>query len=175
MPPDGVFVTNEEGKYVEVNIAACNLTGYSKDDLLTMSVADILPEESLKDGMAHFRKAVRTGSSKADLLFQHKNGTKRWWTFEAVKLAEKQLLAFTKDITERKITEEKLKSSLEQLHQLTQYTEEVRESERKAISRELHDDLGQALTAVKIDLGIIRQSVLSNKYKIMSYLFGNVN
>ena len=157
--PDGVFVTNEDGKYVEVNIAACNLTGYSKDDLLKMSVADILPEESLKDGLAYFRKAVKTGASKADLMFQHKNGTKRWWTFEAVKLAEKQLLAFTKDITERKITEEKLKSSLEQLHQLTQYTEEVRENERKAISRELHDDLGQALTAVKIDLGIIRQSV----------------
>ena len=101
--PDGVFVTNEKGKYVEVNIAACTLTGYSKDDLLKMSVADILPKESLKDGLAHFRKAVRTGASKADLLFQHKNGTKRWWTFEAVKLAEKQFLAFTKDITERKL------------------------------------------------------------------------
>ncbi len=157
--PDGIFVTNEEGKYVEVNIAACNLTGYSKDDLLKMSVADILPKESHKDGLAHFRKAVITGASKAELLFQLKNGTKRWWTFEAVKLAEKQILAFTKDITERKITEEKLKSSLEQLHQLTHYTEEVRENERKSISRELHDDLGQALTAVKIDLGIILQSV----------------
>jgi len=53
--------------------------------------------------LAHFRKAVRTGASNADLLFQHKNGTKRWWTFEAVKLAEKQFLAFTKDITERKL------------------------------------------------------------------------
>jgi signal transduction histidine kinase len=56
-------------------------------------------------------------------------------------------------------SEEKLKSALEQLHQLTQYTEKAREEERKAISRELHDDLGQALTAVKIDLGIIRQNV----------------
>jgi len=56
-------------------------------------------------------------------------------------------------------SEEKLKSALEQLHQLTQYTERAREEERKAISRELHDDLGQSLTAVKIDLGIIRQSV----------------
>jgi signal transduction histidine kinase len=56
-------------------------------------------------------------------------------------------------------SEEKLKNALEQLHQLTQYTERAREEERKAISRELHDDLGQSLTAVKIDLGIIRQSV----------------
>ena len=46
-----------------------------------------------------------------------------------------------------------------QLHQLTQYIEKVREDERVAISRELHDDLGQALTAVKIDLKIISQNI----------------
>lgn len=66
------------------------------------------------------------------------------------------------DITERKKTEEELKSSLGQLQLLTQYIEQVRENERVAISRELHDDLGQALTAVKIDLGIIRQSISDN-------------
>ena len=52
-----------------------------------------------------------------------------------------------------------LKKSLEQLHSLAKYTENAREYERKSIARELHDDLGQALTAVKIDLGIIRQIV----------------
>ena len=62
-------------------------------------------------------------------------------------------------VIERKQAEEALENSLEQLHQLTKYIEKVREEERLAISRELHDDLGQALTAVKIDLGIIKQSV----------------
>jgi signal transduction histidine kinase len=56
-------------------------------------------------------------------------------------------------------SEVELQSSLEQLRQLTQYLEKIREDERTAISRELHDDLGQALTAVKIELGIIRQNV----------------
>ena len=56
-------------------------------------------------------------------------------------------------------TANELENSLEQLRKLTKYIEKVREEERVAISRELHDDLGQALTAVKIDLGIIRQSV----------------
>ena len=37
-------------------------------------------------------------------------------------------------------------------NQLSKHNEEVRENERLSISRELHDDLGQALTAVKIDL-----------------------
>lgn len=58
-----------------------------------------------------------------------------------------------------KKSSEELKKSLEQLHSLAKYTEKAREYERKSIARELHDDLGQALTAVKIDLGIIRQNV----------------
>jgi signal transduction histidine kinase len=63
------------------------------------------------------------------------------------------------DITDRKRTELELQNSYEQLQQLAQYTEKARESERKMIARELHDELGQALTAVKIDLRIIKQHI----------------
>jgi two-component system sensor histidine kinase UhpB len=66
---------------------------------------------------------------------------------------------FLSDITDKKKVEEELKSSLELQHQLTRYVEKVRENERLVISRELHDDLGQALTAVKIDLATIRHNV----------------
>ena len=58
-----------------------------------------------------------------------------------------------------KESSEELKKSLEQLHSLAKYTEKAREYERKSIARELHDDLGQALTAVKIDLGMIKKKV----------------
>jgi len=69
------------------------------------------------------------------------------------------LEGFLSDITDRKKVEEELKSSLSQLHKVAQHIEEVRENERVSISRELHDDLGQALTAVKIDLASIKQEV----------------
>lgn len=62
-----------------------------------------------------------------------------------------------------KESSEELKKSLEQLHSLAKYTEKAREYERKSIARELHDDLGQALTAVKIDLGMIRQKVTDDE------------
>jgi signal transduction histidine kinase len=58
-----------------------------------------------------------------------------------------------------KKSEEKLKNSLEQLRQLSNHIDKVREEERVTISRNLHDDLGQALTAVKIDLGIIKNQI----------------
>jgi signal transduction histidine kinase/CheY-like chemotaxis protein len=66
-------------------------------------------------------------------------------------------------VSERKMAEEELKSSLVELHRLTQHVQKVREEERVAIARELHDDLGQSLTAVKIDLGIIRQNISDEK------------
>ena len=113
--PDGIFVTDETGKYVEVNDAACRITGYSKDELVRMSISDMLPEESLIEGKAHFNKVVQTGTSKSDMLFRHKNGSKRWWTVDAVKLSETRFFAFTKDITERKQAEEALRKSEEKL------------------------------------------------------------
>jgi len=69
------------------------------------------------------------------------------------------LMGVGMDITDRKRTELELQNSYEQLQQLAQYTEKARESERKMIARELHDELGQALTAVKIDLRIIKQHI----------------
>lgn len=108
--PEGVFVTDETGKYIEVNDAASLITGYTKDELLTMYIPDMLFEESLHDGLVQFNKVVKTGVSKADLPFRHKNGSKRWWTIESVKLSESRFLGITNDITELKELEESLRS-----------------------------------------------------------------
>ena len=111
--PDGVFVADQTGRYIEVNEAASRITGYTKEELLTMSLSDILPDEVLEEGLANFGKVISTGTSKSDLMYKHKNGTKRWWRVEAVKIDETRFLGFTKDITERKIAEQALKISEE--------------------------------------------------------------
>jgi PAS domain S-box-containing protein len=56
------------------------------------------------------------------------------------------------DITDRKLTEQRLRDSREQLRALTAHLEQVREEERTRIAREIHDELGQALTGLKMDL-----------------------
>lgn len=62
------------------------------------------------------------------------------------------LLLAIEDITERKLAEEQLLTSHQQLRDLSAHLESVREEERTRISHEIHDELGQLLTALKLDL-----------------------
>lgn len=63
-----------------------------------------------------------------------------------------RLRGYMIDITERKRAEEDIRQSRERLHNLATRLQVVREEERTAIAREIHDELGQALTCLKIDL-----------------------
>ena len=67
-----------------------------------------------------------------------------------------------RDITERKRSEEALKSSREKLRKLTAHLNSVREDERKLIAREIHDELAQALTALKMGLVWLNKKLPEN-------------
>ncbi len=67
------------------------------------------------------------------------------------------VIQIIRDITERKQAEESIRKSEEQLRNLTAYIQKVSEIERTNIAREIHDELGQALTVLKIDLSYIRK------------------
>jgi PAS domain S-box-containing protein len=88
----------------------------------------------------------------------------------------KLVLGIAQDITERKEAEEELKNSREQLRYLLAHLQSVREDERTRISREIHDELGQALTALKMDLSWLAkrlerdQKPLRDKAHLMSKL-----
>lgn len=81
-----------------------------------------------------------------------------------------------RDITERKKNEEALKISREQIRKLYSHTQDMLEDERKRIAREVHDELGQTLTALKIDLTNVHsdlppaQRPIMTKIKEMSHL-----
>jgi PAS domain S-box-containing protein len=59
------------------------------------------------------------------------------------------------EISERRRAEEQLRTSLEQLRALTDRLQHVREEERTRVAREIHDELGQACTAIKMDLASV--------------------
>lgn len=103
--PDGIFIADENGKYLEVNTATCQITGYSETELLNMTVLNITSPESLEEAGNQFIKVMSTGSGYCELHYRHKNGTDRIWSIDGVKLSDTRILGFVKDITERKQTE----------------------------------------------------------------------
>jgi PAS domain S-box-containing protein len=80
------------------------------------------------------------------------------------------------DITKRKQLERRLKTSHKQLRRISANLESVREEERKQVAREVHDELGQTLTALKIDLSWLakrlpeEQELLHQKTQAMNTL-----
>ncbi|TRX16705.1 PAS domain S-box protein [Flavobacterium franklandianum] len=100
--PDGVFVLDEKGNYLDVNPSATLLTGYSKEELLTMKFGDLSSLESVEDYLEEFQNLLDNGIAKKEIKAIHKNGETRWLSVEAVKLSENRFLGFAKDITESK-------------------------------------------------------------------------
>jgi PAS domain S-box-containing protein len=73
-----------------------------------------------------------------------------------------KLVGTIQDMTERKRVEQELLESRERLRELSAYMEAVREEERKRIAMEIHDELGQLLTALKMDVSLLRMRLASD-------------
>ncbi len=111
--PHGVFVANELGEYIDVNFSACTITGYSKEELLSMKITDLVPQESMGDALVHFTKLSKDGFAKGDFPLLKKDKSIGYWSVDAVKLSDNLLLGFVVDITEQKLAQEILKQSEE--------------------------------------------------------------
>jgi PAS domain S-box-containing protein len=71
------------------------------------------------------------------------------------------------DITEAKQVEDQLRASREQLRELSRFLESVREDERTKLAREMHDELGQTLTALKIDLSWLAKRIPQEQQSLL--------
>jgi two-component system, NarL family, sensor histidine kinase UhpB len=148
---------------LEVNNAAAHHYGYSGEEFDQMWITDLWALEDLDK-----LQEVRTGGSgPVDIsgvwTHQRKNGESR--TVEIVSqpleaVNRQTALLIIEDITERTLASAKLRASHEQLRALSAHLQSVREEERARIAREIHDELGQVLTAIRMDL-----SWLFNKFR----------
>jgi PAS domain S-box-containing protein len=115
--PMAVFLSDETGRYRQVNQAAARITGYSKEDLLTMTVQDLLPPSSFAIAAAHRRRCAETGHVSAEYEFRRKDGTLGFWSVEAVMLSPTRFLGFVADISQRKAAEAMVMRMTEELEQ----------------------------------------------------------
>jgi len=119
--PDGIFVADSDGNYVDVNKTATEITGYSKDELLEMKLYDLIPDSDKNKAISIFNQVKEEGKSVGEISFITKNNKKRYWVIKAVKIANNKFLGFTDDITEMKKSErekERLQRQLAQAQKL---------------------------------------------------------
>lgn len=107
--PYAVFVADETGRYLEANNAATTITGYSREELLNMTVKDISADESISEVLRDYLTMLETGSVSTEAKYKHKDGSIRWWKIDAVKISENRYLGFAIDTTFKKQAEEVLK------------------------------------------------------------------
>jgi len=114
--PVGIFVVDDKWRYVEVNSEVSVITGYSKEELLQMSIVDLMPEGSYQEAYNSFNKVLTKGIDiSIPVQFRKKDATLGWGSVNAVKLSEHYMLGITKDITKITNTEKKLKQSEKRL------------------------------------------------------------
>lgn len=109
--PNGIFVTDQTGNNLDVNPAANKLTGYSYDELLSMNINDLIPQEELENAHSHFDRLIKKSESFWGSRFLNKSGEIGYCLVSSVKLDENIYLSFADDITEYKKAEEELRES----------------------------------------------------------------
>jgi PAS domain S-box-containing protein len=154
---DAIFLANDAGEYVDANQAACTLLGHTQDQILRMRAWEMRTNETVAERQDAWRAFLKAGTLSGEYRLHAGDGTPRDVEFRAVANVLPGLhLSIMRDVTERnharRETEARLRESHEQLRRFSARTRARREEDRTRLARELHDQLGQALAGIKIDL-----------------------
>lgn len=168
---DGILTIDEFHKIILVNPSAAKIFGYSVDDLLGASIDHIIPIRHRHVHTKHVDEFGETGTTRRKMgssfddyyvTALHADGSEFPIEASISSLIEGEKKFFTvifRDISERRQAKEKMAQYHAQLSQLSSALQSIREEERKHIARELHDDLGQLLAALRMDLSLLQRDI----------------
>jgi PAS domain S-box-containing protein len=164
-----VAITDQKGIIHYANENFCKISKYTHDELIGQDHRIVNSGYHPKEFIRNLWKTISGGHIwRGELKNKAKDGTIYWVDTTIVPFLNEhnkpyQYVAIRADITERKKAEEDLLQLNEQLRNLTAHLQTIRETERTNMAREIHDELGQQLTSLKMDI-----SWLKNKTKTES-------
>jgi PAS domain S-box-containing protein len=170
---DAVITVDEEQKIVLFNRTAEQLFRLRRDEVLGTRLDRLLPPRFRGAHHGHIEAFGRTGVTNRRMgdvttLWALRANPEEEFPIEAsisqvVEGGRRYFTVILRDITLRKQAEDALLASQRELRELSARVLEAREDEKARIARELHDELGQLLTALKMDLSALRIAVSPNE------------
>jgi PAS domain S-box-containing protein len=152
---DAIYVHDLEGTYIKINRAAEELSGYSREEIVGHKFTEFVSEEHIRCVQESFcTKFEGQDETSYEVDVIAKDGRRVPVEVSSRAIYENGVLVgvqgMARDITERKLAQDALQMFSRQLI-------EAQEDERRRISRELHDQIGQILTAVKMNLYTVQE------------------
>ena len=157
---DAIVATDREQRIVLFNPAAERMFGHSAASMIGQSLAQLMPVAMRAphhihvDRFLHSAITSRSMAPQLNITGLRADGSEFpiESTISRTLIGGKpQLTAVLRDVTERRRAEDNLREMNRQLRELSSALQDVREQERTRIARELHDELGQQLTGLKLD------------------------
>jgi len=169
---DTLIVVDPDSVIRSVNKATCELLEYEQNELVGKEINQIMPHEANLFNNA--RPPDITGELTVvnqEIEYVTKIGIKIPMLFSAAVLKNKEgkkegTVFIARDVTERKQAEEALRDSERKLHILSSQLLTAQEKERRRLSNELHDELGQSLLVLKLKLRSMYEGLWSDQTEL---------
>jgi len=161
--PGIFYLYTKDGKFLRWNKNFEQVSKYSGEEIGEMHPLDFFDEndkELLTQKIAN-TFIVGEENVQSDFLLKTKEKIPYYFTGKAIEYEDSIcLMGVGIDFTERVRAQEIIKDTTLKLRQLTAHLQNIREEERKRIGREIHDELGQQLTAIKMDISWIDKKII---------------
>jgi PAS domain S-box-containing protein len=167
---DVFFAMDEDLRYTYWNRASENLTGTRAEDAIGKTIFEVFPDtKETRKAAAVYQDVLKEEQPKS-FESEYRLEDKHCF-FEINAYPTKEgISVFAKDITQRKQAEQALAEQTKQLRFLSARLAEAQEAERQRIARELHDQVGQNLTALGINLNTLRPHLAQAPEEVQSCL-----
>jgi len=171
--PGVFYLYNEEGKFLRWNKNFEKVTKYKADEISNMRPLDFFDTVEKEIVAQKIANTFSQGEDyvQADFLIKDNIKIPYYFTGKSIDYeGTRCLVGVGIDFTDRIKAQEKIRETTEQLRMLTAHLQKVREEERKRIGREIHDELGQQLTAIKMDVAWIDKKIAQENTSIKGKL-----
>ncbi len=145
---DAILIEDDRGNYLKVNKAACELLGYSEEDLLGMNSQRLMGVERSVHGSQSESEHEKTKDLIEEISFHRPDGERCIVEFSSCEFASNLRLTIMRDATERRRLEKEI--------------QEISEKEQRRIGQDLHDGLCQQLAGIAY-MSKVLESKLSNR------------